>query len=108
MAKTVYAMHMNDKIPEIVRRVESKRRETLMSQVELSRLLNVHQGHLSKILSGKAPLSKKMSLRMADLLSDWPHAVSSDPALEQELLAAVRGSRVFQEFIRVALRMHNC
>lgn len=98
---------MDDKIPEIARKVESKRRETMMSQVELSNLLKVHQGHLSKILAGKAPVSKKMRLRMASLLSDWPPSASSDPTLEQELLRAIRRSREFQEFIRTALRMHK-
>lgn len=100
-------MHMDDKIPEIARRVESKRRETLMSQAELSNLLKVHQGHLSKILAGKVPVSAKMSLRMSSLLDAWPPSASSDPALEQELLRAVRRSKEFQEFIRAALKMHN-
>lgn len=100
-------MHMNGKIPEIARKVESKRRETLMSQTELSNLLKVHQGHLSKILAGKVPLSGKMRLRMSSLLSTWPPPASSDPALEQELLRAIRRSREFQEFIRAALKMHN-
>lgn len=100
-------MHMNGKISEIAREVESKRRETLMSQVELSNLLKVHQGHLSKILAGKAPVSTKLHLRMSSLLSAWPPLASSDPALEQELLKAIRRSAEFQEFIRTALKMHR-
>ncbi|TWI16921.1 helix-turn-helix domain-containing protein [Mesorhizobium tianshanense] len=87
--------------------IESKRRETLMSQAELSNLLKVHQGHLSKILAGKVPISKKMRLRMSKLLSAWPPSASSDSALEQELVRAIRRSTEFQEFIRAALKMHN-
>ncbi|WP_090329565.1 helix-turn-helix domain-containing protein [Nitratireductor aquibiodomus] len=98
---------MHGKIPEIVRKVESKRRETLMSQAELSSLLKVHQGHLSKVLTGKAPVSTKMRLKMSSLLSAWPPSASSDPALEQELLTAMRRSTEFQEFIRAALKMHK-
>lgn len=100
-------MHMDGKIAEIARKVESKRRETLMSQAELANVLKVHQGHLSKILAGKVPISEKMGIRMSSLLSAWPHSASSDPTLERELLTAIRRSKEFQEFIRAALRMHN-
>lgn len=99
-------MHMDGKIPEIARKVESRRRETLMSQAELSSLLKVHQGHLSKVLAGKVPISKKMRLRMSNLLSAWPSSASGDPALERELLQAIRRSKEFQEFIRMALKIH--
>lgn len=98
---------MNGKIPEIARKIESKRREALMSQAELSNLLKVNQGHLSKVLAGKVPVSKKLGLRMSSLLSAWPSPDSSDPALERELIRTIRRSKEFQEFIRIALKIHN-
>ncbi|WP_429924114.1 hypothetical protein ACQY1H_13965 [Agrobacterium vitis] len=98
---------MNGKISEIARTIESKRREALMSQAELSNLLKVNQGHLSKVLTGKVPVSRKMNLRMSNLLSAWPPPESSDPALERELIGAIRRSKEFQEFIRAALKIHN-
>lgn len=100
-------MHMDGKVPEIARKIESKRLETLMSQAELSSLLKVHQGHLSKILAGKVAISKKMHLRMSSLLSAWPPPESGDPDLERELLRAIRRSKEFQEFIRAALKIHR-
>lgn len=78
-----------------------------MTQVELADWLDVDQGHLSKVLAGKEPVSKKMHLRMASLLSAWPTPRSGDPVLEAELVAAIRRSGVFREFIRVALKIHK-
>ena len=98
---------MNGKISEIAGKIESKRREALMSQAELSDLLKVNQGHLSKVLAGKVAVSKKMSLRMSSLLSAWPPPESSDPALDRELIGAIRRSKEFREFIRTALKIHN-
>ena len=98
---------MDGKIPEIARKIESKRREVLMSQAELSNLLKVNQGHLSKVLAGKAPVSRKLGIRMSSLLSAWPSPESSDPAFERELIRRVRHSKEFQEFIRAALKIHN-
>lgn len=98
---------MDGKIPEIARKIESKRREALMSQAELSNLLKVNQGHLSKVLAGKVPLSKKMNLKMSSLLSAWPAPGSSDPTLEREVLRAIRRSKEFQELVRAALKIHN-
>lgn len=98
---------MQSKIQDIARRVDLKRRETSMTQTKLAACLNVDQGHLSKVLAGKEPVSTKMRLRMASLLNSWPTPRSGDLALEAELISELRKSPIFREFIRAALKMHK-
>lgn len=52
-------MHMSIKVSQIVRRVEIKRRDTSTSQAKVAHLLGINQGHLSKLLAGKANVTGK-------------------------------------------------
>lgn len=97
---------MHSKIPDIVRRVEYRRRETSMSQVDLSGILGCDQGHLSNVLSGKSALSKRMSAKFSAILADWPAPVSADIDFETKLIAAVRKSPAFRELVQAALKIH--
>lgn len=97
---------MHSKIPDIVRRVEYRRRQTSMSQVDLSKILGCDQGHLSNVLSGKSTLSKRMSAKFSAILAEWPVPVSVDVDLETKLITAVRKSSAFRELVQAALKIH--
>lgn len=98
---------MKGKVPDIVRQVEFRRRQTSMSQIELSKILDCDQGHLSNVLSGKSALSRQMSAKFSAILADWPAPASADVHLETKLIAAVRESPAFRELVQAALKIHS-
>jgi len=73
------------------------------SQTAISLTLGVTQGHLSKILAGKAPLSKRVKFELSEFLVR-PNDLH---ALEKLTLTTLRESSTFRDLINAALRLHK-
>src|SRR5262249_11415848 len=95
MTNYIYAMHMHGKNIRLLRRVENRRRELGMTQAQLGARLDVEQGHISKILSGKVPISMKMLPKIQAFLHASPTLEQPDRELEDDVIAAVRSSESF-------------
>ena len=77
------------------------------SQKDLSRALGTTQGHLSKVLGRKVPVSLKMRLRLKALLANPDTDQAGEVRLEGDLVAALRSSSPFRALINAALDMHK-
>ena len=49
---------------DLILSVDEARRAKRMSQLDIAKLLGISQGHYSKVFSGRAPLSAKLTGRM--------------------------------------------
>jgi transcriptional regulator with XRE-family HTH domain len=98
---------MTDKDFSIIANLGALRDRSAMTQVELAQALGVHQGHLSKILSGKVLLSAKIRMKVEALLQNDASVGGARPDLEAELLQAMRTSESFRELMQAAIKMHN-
>jgi len=63
---------------KIISSVENVRRDERMRQDELARLLGISQGHYSKVLAGKVPLSGKLENRISSWLDEQGRENKSD------------------------------
>lgn len=58
-------------MPDLLVRLERVRRAERISQARIAREIGVSQGHLSKVLRGKATLSQKLGGCLAKWMSNW-------------------------------------
>lgn len=107
MANIIYVIHMYSKNMKLLKRVESRRRKLGMTQVQLSARLDVNQGHISKVLCGKEPISAKMLEKLHVFLNTPVSQEQPNRELEDEIIAAVRSSESFLNLMRAALKMHK-
>lgn len=98
---------MDDKDIFLLAELETYRRRAIKSQVELADLLRVSQGHLSKVMSGKAKLSEKFRQNASKLLIGTPSETRGDPEFETEVLRLLRTSESFRKLMHAAVEMHN-
>jgi transcriptional regulator with XRE-family HTH domain len=73
-------------------RVEAARLASRLSQAQLAGLLGVTQGHYSKVVTAKVPLSEALRLRMQDWLGAQGDGTARSDARHrmQELAASIR------------------
>jgi plasmid maintenance system antidote protein VapI len=74
------------------------------TQAELRPALGVSQGHISKLIHGRAALTPRMRSRVAALLNGSP--VPGSP-LEARVIAAMQASPKLRRLFEVALEMHE-
>lgn len=77
------------------------------SQEELGRAIGISQGHASKILRKIKPLSNRLKARASTLLASTTSAPQGPPALEEDVVAALRTSGPFRALVAAALEMHK-
>lgn len=63
---------------KIISALEKIRRVERLKQEELARSLGISQGHFSKVLSGKAPLSGKLEAQISTWLQQQGHSSDGD------------------------------
>lgn len=100
-------MHMYRNNTELLKRVENRRRKLGLTQAQLGAQLSANQGHISKILREKVPISKKMQRKFHTFLDSSPTPEQRDRELEDEIIAAVRSSESFLNLMRAAIKMHK-
>lgn len=100
-------MNMHGKNTKLLKHVENRRRELGMTQAQLGVRLSVEQGHISKVLRGKVPVSAKMLPKIQAFLDSPLTPEQQDRELEDDILAAVRSSESFSNLMRAALKMHK-
>jgi transcriptional regulator with XRE-family HTH domain len=98
---------MHGKNNRVLKRVENRRRELGMTQAQLGARLDVEQGHISKVLRGKVPVSAKMLHKIEAFLDVSLTLEQPDRELEDDIIAAVRSSESFLNLMRAALKMHK-
>ncbi|QND63676.1 helix-turn-helix transcriptional regulator [Mesorhizobium loti] len=98
---------MYRKNARLLKRVENRRLELGMTQAQLGERLDVKQGHISKILREKVPISAKMLPKLQAFLEATPTPEPQDRDFEDEIIAAVRSSESFSNLMRAALKMHK-
>lgn len=100
-------MHMHSKNTRLLKHVENRRLELGMTQAQLGVRLSAKQGHISKVLRGKVPISAKMRPKIQAFLDEPLTQEQLDRELEDDILAAVRSSESFLNLMRAALKMHK-
>jgi hypothetical protein len=95
---------MKSKDAELLARVRELMDCEGWSQVTLGQKLRVSQGHLSKIIAQKWPLSPKMRIRIRVLIAG---AGADQSHLEARAISALRGSQIFRDLVIAALKMHT-
>lgn len=73
--------------------VEEVRAAERLSQAQIARILGVTQGHYSKVVTGRAPLTEKLRARMDDWLRTRGLVASTEAHVAlrmQELAASIR------------------
>jgi transcriptional regulator with XRE-family HTH domain len=100
-------MHMTDKHDPIIATLKIRQRRDGLTQIALASVLGVHQGHLSKVMSGKAPLSAKLRAKIERLFQDGASNNSSPSDFELELIQTVRSSSAFRSLVRAAMQLHR-
>jgi transcriptional regulator with XRE-family HTH domain len=103
----IYAFIMNGNDEGLLSELASLRTSRGWSQEDVSRALGTSQGHLSKVLGQKAPISSKMRVRLRALLASRETDKTSDAKLEGDLVTALRDSSPFRALICAALEMHK-
>jgi transcriptional regulator with XRE-family HTH domain len=98
-------MDSNDE--QLLSRLVALRNSAGWSQDKIGHVLGASQGHLSKILSQKVPISLRMAAKIRILLTSSRTDKLSDPKLENDLIIAMRDSSPFRSLISAALEMHN-
>lgn len=98
---------MRDKDGSIIAALKARQRKGAVTQVELAAALGIHQGHLSKVMAGKAPLSRKLKAKAERLLQGEEAAPASLRDLEVELIQALRSSSTFRALMRAAMQLHR-
>lgn len=80
---------------DLLEEVEGKRLKLRLSQSEVAEYLAVSQGHYSKVMARKAPLTRKVAARMREFLVERVAVPATDAkvALEKcmELMHFLRG-----------------
>jgi transcriptional regulator with XRE-family HTH domain len=103
----LYAFAMNGNDEALLSELASLRTSKGWSQKDVSRALGTSQGHLSKVFAQKAPVSRKIRVRLRLLLANRDADEASDARLEGDLIAALRNSSPFRALMRAALEMHK-
>lgn len=83
--------------------IRSFARREALNQIALARLLDVSQGHLSKVLKESVPLSSELERRMTDVLRVYNGLSPAD--LTEAVSQACANSPDFRELIAAALRL---
>lgn len=76
-----------------------------INQDALAALLGISQGHLSKILSGKAPAGRRTAARARDLLDANSQTASALGGWLATVGETARGSRAFKAVVDAALKL---
>ncbi|WP_456815334.1 helix-turn-helix domain-containing protein [Bradyrhizobium sp. USDA 4508] len=84
--------------------LDNFRKQRGLSQGDLARRLQISQPHLSRILSGSAPLSGKVKVRAAQLLAP-PQSARRTSAWMRKVAAAAERSSSFRQLVNLALIM---
>lgn len=100
-------MHIMSKNDSIIADLKARQQKDELTQLELAAALGIHQGHLSKVMAGKAPLSIKLNARIERLLQNGEPADVSPEEFEVELINALRSSSAFRALIRAAMQLHR-
>ncbi len=100
-------MHMNRKNRSIIAALKTRQRNDNLTQLELAAALGIHQGHLSKVLSGKVPLSRKLNVKVERLLEGDAAPTRVIEILESEVVQELRSSSAFRTFMRAAMQLHQ-
>ena len=103
----IYALHMNGNDEALLSELTSLRISRGWSQQDVSRALGTTQGHLSKVLSQKSPISQKMRIKLQALLISRDADQTSEAKFEGDLIAALRSSSPFRALVRAGLDMHK-
>lgn len=98
---------MNDNDKTLLSDLDSLRVNKGWSQREVGHVLGISQGHLSKLLDRKVPISLRMRARIRGLLADGDNVEASEIKLETDVIAAVRSSSAFRALVLAALEMHK-
>jgi transcriptional regulator with XRE-family HTH domain len=98
---------MNSNDQELVERLCTLKGTLGLTQVQLAAHLGVDQGHISKILRGKAAVSKKMASKINAILAMGIRSPKLDSKFEGDLIQAVRSSSDFLELMQAALKLHK-
>lgn len=104
--QSIYALHAMDKDASIIAALFEWQQRQGATQVELAGALGIHQGHLSKVMAGKVPLSRKLGTKAEMLLK----GVAPRPDMgefETAVLHAVRTSSSFRTLVRAAMQLHG-
>lgn len=83
---------MTSSTPDSVISVEAARRRLGRSQAELAAALGITQGHYSKVMKGRVPLSPALEARMKEWLEEGkqPLVVDSSAHRMRELAVSIR------------------
>ncbi|WP_179296527.1 MULTISPECIES: helix-turn-helix transcriptional regulator [unclassified Mesorhizobium] len=98
---------MHSKNTKLLKHMENRRHELGLTQAQLGARLHVKQGHISKILRSKVPISAKMLPKIQAFIESPLTPKQSDRELEDDILAAIRSSESFSNLMRAALKMHK-
>ncbi|WNJ90915.1 helix-turn-helix transcriptional regulator [Bosea sp. 685] len=96
---------MRDKDRSVIAALEALGEKEGMSQSGLAKALAISQGHLSKVITGKAPLSPKLRRRILGLVDGTADDLA--PPLELDVLRLLRTSETFRRLMQAAVEMHN-
>jgi transcriptional regulator with XRE-family HTH domain len=103
----LYAFHMNGNDEALLAELTSLRISKGWSQQDVGRALGASQGHLSKVLGQKAPISTRMRARIRSLLAGGDSDQPTEREFESDLVAALRSSSPFRALVRAGLEMHK-
>jgi transcriptional regulator with XRE-family HTH domain len=98
---------MNDNDERLLSGLNSLRTSRGWSQEDVSCALGMTQGHLSKVLGRKVPISPKMRVKLNALLASRDSDETGAVKLESDLILAVRSSSPFRALMRAALDMQK-
>lgn len=105
--QSIYVMHMKNKAEPIIAALKVRQRTDELTQVALATALGIHQGHLSKVMAGKVPLSSKLRAKAERLLQGGASSNVSLEDLEVEVIQTLRSSRAFRALMRAAMQLHR-